>query len=410
MGTLQIDVALHADANAVAVERHTSGGFTVQYRPLFALIAAAALAACSDSLPTAPSRSVAPSLAANGGGAAGAVFTTTNAVAGNAVVAFDRDADGSVSYAGTFPTSGLGIGGTADPLTSQFALTLSPNHQFLFVVNAGSNDVSSFAVDKGNLTLIGKVASGGVRPVSAAASAHTLYVLNAGTNTVAGFDISNAGVLTLRADIVKSLSAGVAGAAAVRLSPDGQFITVAERLSGTFDTWVVGSDGSLSGRKSTASAAAGPFGFDYTPRGQIVVSEAGNGSASSYAQQADGSLQAVTAALSTLQAAPCWLIVNNSGRFAYTANAGSASLTGFAIAADGQLTRLTANGITAALGTGAQPLDLDMSQNGQFLYVFKNGTGKIGAFAVGGDGSLSFIGDASTGLAARAGYMGVAAY
>lgn len=41
----------------------------------------------------------------------GAIFTETNAAAGNAVVAFDRASNGLVTEAGTYPTGGLGTGG-----------------------------------------------------------------------------------------------------------------------------------------------------------------------------------------------------------------------------------------------------------------------------------------------------------
>ena len=77
--------------------------------------------------------------------------------------------------------------------------------------------------------------------------------------------------------------------------------------------------------------------------------------------------------------------------------------------ANGTLTRLTASGVSADLGAGAGPLDLDMSRNGKYLYVLKNGTGTVGGFEVAGDGSLTSIGD-TPGLAIRAGYMGLAAY
>ena len=171
----------------------------------------------------------------------------------------------------------------------------------------------------------------------------------------------------------------------------------------------VNTDGSLGDPVVTAAAGNTPFGFDYTTRGQVVVSEAGSATASSYETNADGSLSVVSAAAPTLQRAPCWLIVNNSGRFAYTANAGTSNITGFSIDAKGTLTRLAASGVTADLGAGAQPLDLDMSRNGDFLYVMKNGTGTVGGFAVNGDGSLTPLPD-TPGLAARAGYMGLAAY
>jgi 6-phosphogluconolactonase (cycloisomerase 2 family) len=375
------------------------------------VLAAATLAACSDSRLTDPGDApdVSLSRGSEESAAVGGVFVSTNSATGNGVVAFDRMADGSLRYVGTFATGGVGVGGTADPLTSQYALTLSRSRRFLFVVNAGSNEVSSFAVQNGTLRLVDRVASGGVFPVSVAASNEVLYVLHAGSNTITGFTISRDGALTPRADIVRPLGAGAAGAAAIRLSRDGRFLTVTERSSNTFSTYLVSSDGALSEPTSGASAGLAPFGFDYTPRGQVIVSEAAGGSVSSYAQSATGALSVVSAAAPTLQRAPCWLIVDASGRFAYSANAGSATLTGFRVDAQGALTRIVASGISADLGAGAQPLDLDMSRDGKFLYVFENGTGTIAGFRVVNDGFLHHLAD-TPGLAAAGGYMGLAAF
>ena len=119
---------------------------------LLAVFAACSLAACSDSSPTSP-RSAAlgtPAFDAAGGDASsGAVFTQTNATAGNAVVAFSRAGDGSLTYAGTFSTGGNGIGGTTDPLASQYSLTLDgEDAKLLFVANAGSNSISTFHVSE----------------------------------------------------------------------------------------------------------------------------------------------------------------------------------------------------------------------------------------------------------------------
>jgi 6-phosphogluconolactonase (cycloisomerase 2 family) len=195
----------------------------------------------------------------------------------------------------------------------------------------------------------------------------------------------------------------------VRVSPNGQVLVVSERVSNRLEAFAIGNGGALGNPVITPAAGNVAFGFDFTARGQVIVSEAGSGSASSYNMNADGSLSIASAAAATLQRAPCWLIVNNSGRFAYTANAGSATITGFEIAANGALTLLAETGVSGDLGAGAQPLDLDMSKNGNFLYVFKNGTGTIGAFAVAGDGSLTPLPD-TPGLAVRGGYMGLAAY
>ena len=107
----------------------------MQLRSILIAASAVALAACSDVQPTAP---VAASLAPNLSQAeqsVGGVFVSTNGVNGNAVVAYARAANGSLSYTGTFATDGFGIGGTNDPLFSQFALALSDNAKLLVVVN-----------------------------------------------------------------------------------------------------------------------------------------------------------------------------------------------------------------------------------------------------------------------------------
>src|SRR5438046_2115802 len=74
---------------------------------------------------------LAPGPAAAGNLLAGAVFTMTNAAAGNSVVAFSRDSDGTLELAGAFSTGGQGIGAG---LGSQGALILSQGSPWLFAV------------------------------------------------------------------------------------------------------------------------------------------------------------------------------------------------------------------------------------------------------------------------------------
>src|SRR5437016_11969061 len=64
---------------------------------------------------------------------------------------------------------------TLFPYTTLFR---SQNHAFLFVVNAGSNEISSFSVGPQGLTLADKVWSGGQRPISVTTHDNFLYVLN----------------------------------------------------------------------------------------------------------------------------------------------------------------------------------------------------------------------------------------
>src|SRR6188472_670709 len=81
----------------------------------------------------------------------GAVYTLTNSPAGNAVVAYDRAADGTLTPAGSVPTGGTGTGAG---LGSQGALVLSDNGKWLLAVNAGTNTVSLLRVEHDTLTLV----------------------------------------------------------------------------------------------------------------------------------------------------------------------------------------------------------------------------------------------------------------
>src|SRR5262249_1634378 len=109
--------------------------------------------------------------------AAGAVYVATNAAAGNSVVVFSRSASGALTLAGSFATGGSGTG---TGLGNQGGLILSRDGEWLFVVNAGSDDVSVFQVRPDGLKLTDKVASGGKMPVSVTFDRDVLYVLNAG--------------------------------------------------------------------------------------------------------------------------------------------------------------------------------------------------------------------------------------
>src|SRR5437763_12920840 len=99
---------------------------------------------------------------------AGAVYVLTNQV-DNTVAVFNRDAFGMLTAAGEFSTGGAGdpvpqgTDPTTDPLASQGALILGDN-QFLFAVNAGSDQISVQRLVRNELTMVDLVDSGGVRP------------------------------------------------------------------------------------------------------------------------------------------------------------------------------------------------------------------------------------------------------
>ena len=369
-------------------------------------------AACADRAAVTEPARLTPSAVARAEAASvsvGGVFTETNDATANAVLAFDRAADGTLTPAGSFATGGRGIGGTTDPLVSQYALVLSGDRRFLLVVNAGSDDISVFEIQSSpRLRLVQRIAAGGSRPVSLAIGHDRVYALNQGSNTLTGFRYVQ-GRLVAEPSWTRPLGPNAAGAAAVRFSRDGRLLAVTERASATIDTYLVQAGGALSQPISNPSNGAAPFGFDFTNTRRLVVSEAGPGTASGYTPRANGTLEVRTASAPTLQRAPCWLIVTPDGRFAYTANAGSATLTGFAVSPTAQLSLLVPSGVSADLGTGATPLDLDVTPDGRFIYVLKAGAGTIGALARSPNGVLTPLADTPA-QAARSGQQGLAAY
>lgn len=324
-------------------------------------------------------------------GDAGAVFALSNSPNGNAVLIWNRAADGSLSAAGSAPTGGTGTGAG---LGSQGALALSANHQWLFVVNAGSNDISTFRVRPNGLELKARVASGGTRPTSVTVHDDLLYVLNAGDpGNIVGFRGAGDGKLRQIAGSARPLSGNATAPAQVQFSPDGDILAVTERNTQTIDTYRVGEHGLASGPIVNHSAGAVPFGFAFDKRGRLVVSEAGGGAnglsaASSYDVAHNGALQVISASAATNQGAACWVVVTGNGRYAYTANAaaGSDSISGFRIRKDGKLSLITPDGRTGVAGAG--PTDMALSTNSHFLYV-RNGRGNsISGFAVQNNGSL----------------------
>jgi 6-phosphogluconolactonase len=384
------------------------------------LAAAFSLAACADA-PDAPSAIGAASSSALSSTAAlerhtgdqnhnrpGAVYTLTNAAGGNGVVAFHRAENGSLTPLGTFATGGNGLGGTLDPLTSQFAVVVNEHHDALFAVDAGSNDIASFRVgSEGALTLASRVSSGGTLPNSIAVHGNLVYALNSGDNTVSGFRVGGGAQLVALPHSTRSLAQGADGAAAIRFTPDGRRLIVTERVSNRIEVFAVHSNGRLGDPVVTPGNGGASFGFDITAHNQPIVSET-QGSLTSYALAANGTLLPITASISTGGNAPCWVTITSDGRFAYTTNTASSTLTGFAVDAAGHLTSLTPHGPTGESGAGAVPLDLDHVGN-RFLYILEGGTGTIGTFAIHSDGTLTARADVPAGAPAS-GMQGLAAF
>jgi 6-phosphogluconolactonase (cycloisomerase 2 family) len=332
----------------------------------------------------------------------GAVYTMNNAASANYVIVFSRGEDGDLVRLDSVATGGQGSGpdptfGT-DPLTSQDAVILSTDGQHLFVVNAGSNEVSSFRVrGDGSLTLVNKVSSGGQFPVSLAQRGNLLYVVNAnGGGSISGFTVGNGGTLTPLASSTRPLSgAAMPSPGSIRISPNG-VIVVTEKPTNNLVLYPLGSDGLPGARTVVASPGPTPFGADFDPSGRYILSEGNvgpmrmavpDGSSVSSLTVTGSSTSLITDSAPTTETAACWIQITPDGRFAYTTNTGSSSITGYAIGTNGALTILTPGGKTGTTPPMSAPLDMALADG--FLYALTPGDGGIHAFRVNADGSLT---------------------
>src|SRR5271154_554527 len=244
-------------------------------------------------------------------GQAGFVYTETNG-ANNAVLVFNRAANGSLTLAATVPTGGAG-GGVVS-VGSQGALALSQDRRFLFVANEGDGSISVMERTPAGLKAVGKVSSGGTLPVSITVSGSLVYVLNDGVHgsspaNITGFyfDAFN-GFLSQIPNSTRSLSAPsptvpAVGpiAAEIHFDNAGSFLYVAEVGTSLIDTYSINRDGTPGVDRIQNSFGNAPFAFAFDPGGHLVVTEvreslgtAGQGAVTSYRQNRDGTLNTIS--------------------------------------------------------------------------------------------------------------------
>ena len=159
-------------------------------------------------------------------------------------------------------------------------------------------------------------------------------------------------------------------------------------------TYPVAPDGTPGAPSVHPSIGKTPFGFTFTDDGTLLVSEAFGGAekasaVSSYAVGNRGALTPISRSIPTQQTAACWMAA--WGDYAWAANAGSDTVSGYRVAQNGGLTLLDADG--ASGHTGAGPLDDAVTPDGKFLYVLNGKGDSISGFAIGARATLTKLTD-----------------
>lgn len=440
------------------LQRRAGGRATRRGRRVAVAGAVVALLALAVSAPA-----LAGGVVAASGTPVGAVYVASNSYSGNQILAFPRYADGSLGpvEAGV-PTGGLGSGPglllSDDPLGAQSSLIVDQPDQLLFVVNAGSNDVSVFSIHGNALTLVDRQSSDGAFPVSLALLNHTLYVLNAAGNSVAGFAVDHSGHLAhfqtcglpgLPGGPVAVLSGTqtqspqpimVQTPGQVGFSPDGTRLLVVSKEGprletgfpftttigagrvhvydvsasqhtllncGNPTTTVLSSNGSGNGKM--------PFSFGWTAQGQLLLLEVfgaatsfGGGAVSSFSLQGNDTLTPISTSVPNGETAPCWLV--RSGSNVYVANNVSNSssqpnaVSSYVVNSKGQLAASPA----VAATIGSTLTDMAITSDGHVIYQLATGSAQVFPFRVGSAGALTGLTPAADGQPQHSGQVGIA--
>jgi 6-phosphogluconolactonase (cycloisomerase 2 family) len=323
----------------------------------------------------------------------GAVFTLTNEPTGNRLAVFARFDDDSLSNPSFYSTGGNGSG---NGLGSEGALALALNSQYLYAVNAGSSTISVFELGAKGPKMVQLVPSGGSNPVSLTVFNEVLYVLNAGgsiegeVDCIAGFTINRTnGYLKSINGSVAHLSAANTSPAEIAFSSTGKILIVTEKATNLISLFALNNNHVPIAHSLAESSGATPYGFGVTSDDLIVVAEAGASTVSSYGLHAnEGFLEPVSVSVKEDQSAACWIAITDDDEFAYAANTGSNTITGFKISAHGVLTLLETNGVTAK--TGSKPADMTILDN-QTLFVLNSADGSVGVYDIARNGTLNRV-------------------
>jgi 6-phosphogluconolactonase len=323
-----------------------------------------------------------------------AVYVQTNDAAGNEVIAFSRSEDGALAPQGRYSTGGRGTG--SPHLASAGSVVLSDDGRWLLVVNAGSDELSLFAVQPDGLRLADRASSGGSKPTSVAVSGALVYVLNNGTPNIGGLRLED-GKLTEIPESTRKLSSADADPAQVSFTADGTVLIVTERGTDTISSYLIDEHGQAQGPATIKSSGQTPYGFGLTADGSLIVSEAfggatGAAATSSYAVSGAGELTVVSGSVGDTRSEVCWVALSKDDRFAYVTNFGDGTVSCYEITADRSL-RLH-EPVAGSTRRGEKGIrDEAISGDGRYLYAIDPDAQKLFGWAVGQGGQLTPVGE-----------------
>lgn len=294
------------------------------------------------------------------------------------------------------------------------SVVIHPSGNFMYVANPGlgtnfENDISLFdiASDGGLTEVFPRTPLGNTVTIPQVlvidpAGAY-LYVLNAGSFNISVFSIeSSTGALK---QVPNSPFAVGLQPLNMQLTPNGNFLyvtAVGSQTTGEIVGYAVNA-GQLTLVGVTPSDGLNPYGLAINPAGTYLY--AGNNAASSssisiFSISSTGALTAVQGSPlnDSGYSSPLSMAFDPNGQFLYVANAGSNNITAYAISSStGLPSALTTSISTNAFATEAQPSFVSLDPGGNYLFVGNQAVpAGVQVFSI-SSGSLTVIKDYGVG-------------
>lgn len=380
------------------------------------------------------------------------IYVATNKTQDNTISAFHQE-KGQYMLLGEYKTGGKGTGDLEvpalqkdpahplangdDPLISAYGITATKDGLFLLAVNAGDATVSLLKRNTDNsLTAVNTQPAGDKFPLSVAVSGNKVVVASVGEDngkgSISAFLIEDGRLKSIQ----NSRRDLAARPSTIKFSSDGEHVVLSELVTGKIKTFAFSDNLSSeptasidSPREEESRFQAIPVGFDIksTEDGDyILMSEARfltpdfklrsssdefkgsaqfphfswqTSSVSSYQLDDQGALKLVSGDVLTGEnvegdeIANCWVVLSKDGKYLWTANALSSSISLYEVGDKGKLSLMDA----AAYKNNSEQLffgDITISSDGKQLYQLVGNQGKVLIFDIDEDNTLSLQGEA----------------
>jgi 6-phosphogluconolactonase (cycloisomerase 2 family) len=352
------------------------------------------------------------------------VYVESNDPNGNAIFAFKRLGDGSLTPlpGSPFSTGGLGITPTfkLGPFDSDQEVIADPSRSLLFAVNGGSDTIAVFktAAD-GTLTPVNgsPFPSGGSNPVSLGLAGNVLCVVNKDEDpdhpglflpNTTSFRVTDGGRLVRvpRSTIFDPLGSDPSQAL---IAPGGSLMFGADFLGGVLRSFGIARNGRLDSRAVLPLPAAEfadsgspplPLGLAAHPDkpllyvGFVTINRVGV-----YRYNASGALRFLRTVPDS-GSGVCWLLVNADGSRLYASNTGDPSVSVFDLTDDpSEPIEIQKVNLKVAPGTHPGGFQFALDPSGGFLHVVTQQSSAsltveanaLHVFRVGHDGKLTEV-------------------